>query len=234
LGKIAMRELTKKLTVTFVLLLVLISGFAGASVSSAKESSSDDSACAKTVTLYRYGPDGTVTPIRTNVYLEGGQNLDEVIAEKCSELLDNDIEMQNYVSSNGLKNISYWSHVSSWGIGQHWKSPFRFHIPLLVLLRFKLFPDVPLWYKIFGINVIPWVFCSYMNDENAHTKIETLPTPTRPDNTTIINGMHNVTAFAFFGYTYWRGTHAKWFDNSGKETGFDGYAIITWIHRKNT
>jgi len=227
-----MRQITKKMVVMFMLALLLVSGLAGASTLYIPNNLPDDSAYSEIVTLYRYGPDGTIIPVNVNVAYGEGQNLDEAIVKKCSELLDNDVEMQDYISSNGLKNISYWSHVSSWGIGQHWKSPFRFRIPLLMLLRFKLFPDVPFRYKIFGINVIPWVFCNYSNDENAHTKIETLSTPTRPKNTTIIYGMHNVLAIGFFGYTYWLGTHAKWFDDSGKETGFDGYAIITWIQRK--
>jgi hypothetical protein len=228
------REITKKLTVISVLLLFLVSGFAGASFASIKDNPSDDSVNNEIVTLYRYGPDGTITPVSVNIACQEEQNLDDIIAEKCSELLDKDLEIKNYVSiTDNVTTLFGLSRIKSSGVGLHWKSPLRFRIPLFVMLRFRLFQDVPLKYKILGINVIPLVHCNYMNDENASTNIETIPTPFRPDKETMsIEGKHNVTALFFFGYTYWRGTRANWFDDSGKSTGFDGYAYIIKINKK--
>ena len=188
------------------------------------------------VTLYRYGPDGSVKPIRISLQAEPGKDIETVLMEKCSELVDNDVEMQNFVSSYNaavnITNISLWSHVKSWGTGEHWQSLLRFRIPLFILLRFSMFQDVPIWYKIFGINVIPFVHCNYMNDDDATTTIETLPIPVRPNQTTtVIEGRHNVTATFFFGYTYWQRAQAKWFDDAGLATGFEGYAFLTWITR---
>jgi hypothetical protein len=88
---------------------------------------------------------------------------------------------------------------------------------------------------MFGINVIPWVHCNYMDDENARTTIETLPIPIRQNQTiSIIDGKHNVTAAFFFGYTYWKTSQAIWFDENKIPTGFDGYAFLTWITRPNS
>ena len=150
--------------------------------------------------------------------------------------MENDIEMRDFISNNGIlaniTNISVWAHIKSWGTGIHWKSLIRFRIPFFILLRFRLFEDVPLRYKIFGINVISWVHCNYMNDDNAKTTIETLPLPVRPDKRTMtIEGKHNITAIFFFGYTFWPRAQAKWFDDRGIATGFDGYAFLTWIAR---
>jgi len=226
-----------KVSAIGIICLVLLSGLAAITVASVQYGSSGKSAeQTTTITLYRYGPDGSITPVKVDIRITSGQDLGEAILEKCSELVDNDIEMLNYISGNGYTtNGSIWANISSWGKGLHWKSSFRFRIPLLVILRFKVFQDVPFRYKIFGINVIPWVHCNYMNDDNATTTIETLPTPSRPDKkTTVVEGRHNVTAFSFFGYTYWRGARAKWFDDSGTATGFDGYAIFTLVTQKNS
>lgn len=231
-----MRELVKKLSVIFVTLVFLVSGLTVASVASVQEGSLDESEFTRTVTLYRYGPDKSIRPVRVNIVLAKGQDLGEAIVEKCSELVINDVEMQNFISSYNaainITNISLWSHVKSWGTGEHWQSLLRFRIPLFILLRFSMFQDVPIWYKIFGINVIPFVHCNYMNDDDATTTIETLPIPVRPNQTTtVIEGRHNVTATFFFGYTYWQRAQAKWFDDAGLATGFEGYAFLTWITR---
>lgn len=232
-----MCKLIKKISVIFTLLLLLTAGLASTSIAFSGESLHEAIPLTKKVTLYRYGPDGSVTPITVDLQIDDRKDIDEALLEKCSELVDNDVELQDYISGAEYgENASVWiriHRISSWGKGLHWKSRLRFRIPLLVVLRFGMFQDVPLRYKIFGISVIPWVQCQYTNDENAETRIETLSTPTNPDtNTTFINGNHNVTACFFFGYTYWRGHQGKWFDDKGLPTGFDGYSYLTVITRK--
>lgn len=227
-----MRELVKKLSVIFVTLVFLVSGLTVASVASVQEGSLDESEFTRTVTLYRYGPDKSIRPVRVNIVLAKGQDLGEAIVEKCSELVENDAEMQDYIFGNVSQiNISVLSRVRSWGKGFHWKSAIRIRIPFPLLLRYRIFTmlsDLPLRYKIFGINVIPRVYCNYSNDEKAWTEITTLPLPSRQDvNTTRVEGNHTIMIIGFIGYTGWRGMQAQWLDRLGKRTGFDGYAFLT-------
>jgi hypothetical protein len=223
------REITKKLTVISVLLLFLVSGFAGASFASIKDNLSDDSVNNETVTLYRYGPDGTVTPIQVNIDLEDGQNVDEAVAEKCSELFNNDMAMRSYLSDgNSSINFSGMAHIRSVGTGFHWKSPVGFRIPFTTILRYRMFSVVPLRYKLFGMKVIPRVYCEYLNDKDAVTEITPLPTPMmHSGNTTRIEGNHTVAIFGFVGYTGWWGMNAKYIDAHKMRTWIDGYAFFT-------
>ena len=84
-----MQEVIKKLTVVSVLLLFLASGLAGASSVLNSGNSNNDSANTQTITLYQYGPDGSIAS--ANIAYSKGQNLEEVIAEKCSEMIDSEI-----------------------------------------------------------------------------------------------------------------------------------------------
>ena len=224
-----MHQIMKKLTVVSVLLFVLVSGLAVASSVSIPKSSIDDSIRTETVTLYRYGPDGTVTPIQVNIDLKEEQNIDEAIAEKCSELFGNDMAMRSYLSDgNSSINFSGLAHIRSVGVGFHWKSPVGFRIPFTTILRYRMFSVVPLRYKIFGMKVIPRVYCEYLNDKDAVTEITPLPTPLRHSgNTTRIEGNHTVAIFGFVGYTGWWGMNAKYIDAHKMRTWIDGYAFFT-------
>jgi len=223
------REVTKKLAVISVLLLFLISGFAGASFASIKDNPSSDSVSTETVTLYRCGPDGTATPINVDITFKEGQNLDELIAKKCSELFDKDMAMKTYLlGGNSSINMSGIAHIRSVGTGFHWKSPVGFRIPFSTILRYRMFSVVPLRYKIFGMKVIPRVYCEYLNDKDAVTEITPLPTPMRHSgNTTRIEGNHTVAVYGFVGYTGWWGMNAKYIDAHKIRTWFDGYAFFT-------
>ena len=221
-----MHEIVKKLTVISVLIFVLVSGFASASFISIKNNPSNDPVNAETVTLYRCGPDGTITPINVNIAFQEGQNPDEAIAQKCSELVSTDIGMQNYFSgNNNMTNISMFARVTSFGAGTHLKSFFSIRIPFLFLLKYGLLQKLPLRYKLLGPRWIPLIVCNYSKDEGAKTSIETVPTPTRPDKTEItIEGKHTIWVSYFVGYVGWRGTSADFCDTRGLRTGFDGYA----------
>jgi len=221
-----MHETTKKLMVVSVLLFVLISGLTGAYSASIPKSSTDGSIHTETVTLYRYGPDGTITPININIAFQEGQNPDEAIAQKCSELVSTDIGIQTYLSgNNNMTNVSMFARVTSFGAGSHLKSFFSIRIPFLSLLKYGLLQNLPLRYKIFGPRWIPIIVCNYSKDEGAKTSIETVPTPIRPNKTEItIEGKHAIWVSYFVGYVGWRGTSADFYDTRGLRTGFDGYA----------
>lgn len=223
-----MRELVKKLSVIFVTLIFLVLGSTVASVASVQEGPSDESEFTRTVTLYRYGPDGSVTPISVNYDPADGQDIDEVIVEKCSRLLENDPVIKNYIFDGNISiNLSGISRVRSKGVGFHWKSPFGIRIPFTIVLRYGMFQIVPLRYKIFGMNVIPRVYCEYLEDENAFTEITPLSTPLRHNGDTIpIEGNHTVAVYGFIGYTGWRGMNAQYIDDHGIRAGFDGYAFF--------
>jgi hypothetical protein len=207
-----MRTIVKKLQVSAVLLILLFSGLITASVSA--------EAPVETV-VYRYGPDGSIKPIR--ITLDAGKELVDAILDKCRDLLKNDAEMQSFIS-----NCSFFSEIKSSGKGFHWKSPLSFRIPFTILFRYDLFKWIELKYRLFGLNVVPRVFCNYSNDADALTEITPLPTPTGQNpNTTKVEGNHSITALGFIGYTGWRGMTAGWFERRDRETGFIGYSLLT-------
>jgi hypothetical protein len=218
-----MYRITKKITAISILLLVLVSGLAGASNILFNENSPDCSTCTKTVTLYRYGPDGTIASV--NIAYSEGQNLEEVIAEKCRELIDGNTVIQSYLSGNNSNTtINVFSRVTSHGKGTHLKSPFSIRIPFLFLLRYGLLRELPLRYRILGPRWIPIIIGNYSQDERAETVIKTVSTPIRPGTPPItIKGKHIVLVYGFVGYTGWRGTSADFYEKMGWVTGFDGY-----------
>jgi hypothetical protein len=215
----------KKFTAISILILVLLSGLAGASNVFNFKSLNYDSASTKTITLYRYGPDGTVNSMQINIDPKDGKNLEDVIAEKCREMMGNDAVIQSYLSGNNSNTtINAFSRVTSHGKGTHLKSPFSIRIPFLFLLKYGLLQKLPLRYRILGPRWIPLVIGNYSQDESAETDIKTVPTPIRPDATQItVEGKHIVLIYGFVGYTGWRGTSADFYEKKGWATGFDGY-----------
>lgn len=218
-----MRLTIKKFTVISILLLVLFSGLTGASNVFNIKSLNYDSASTKTITLYRYGSDGTIASV--NIVYSEGQNLEEVIAKKCRELIDSNIVIQSYLSGNNSNTtINAFSRVTSHGKGTHLKSPFSIRIPFLFLLKYGLLQNLKLRYRILGPRWIPIVIGNYSQDESAETNIKTVSTPIRPGTPPItINGKHIVLVYGFVGYTGWRGTSADLYEKMGWATGFDGY-----------
>jgi len=218
-----MYKIIKKITAVSVLLLILVSGLASVSNVSIAESSSDDSTCMKTVTLYQYGPDRIITS--ANIAYSEGQNLEEVIARKCRELINSDTVTQSYfLGNNSNTTINVFSRVTSHGKGTHLKSPFSIRIPFLFLLRYGLLQELQLRYRILGPRWFPLVIGNYSQDESAETYIETVRTPIRPDTMQItVKGKHIVLVYGFVGFTGWRGTSADFYEKMGWATGFDGY-----------
>lgn len=223
-----MHRLARKFNAISLIFILLTTGLISQSIAFANEKTQST----EKFTIYRHGPDGTITPMQIDVSLDKEKDIQEAISKKLEEFITDDLEIQNYLSSDrGAKNISFYTSVKSWGKGLHLQSPFRFRIPFLFLLRFRLFPDVPLRYKILGLNVIPRVHCNYMNDVDAKTTLELLPTKSRPvKETVLIEGAHNVTAYGFIGYTFWRGMYARIIDGLELGTGFAGYALAVVIN----
>jgi len=224
--------LSKKLVVAALVSVLLFSGSLSMSAASFGGELSTDEQNIK-LNLYRYGPYGSIQRVPVEIELVEGQGLEPAILEKCSELLDNDVEIQNFIFDNDTQiNVSVLSRISSWGRGFHWKSPISFHIPFPVLLKYRIFTLLKPRYMLFGINVIPRVVCNYSDDKEAWTEITPLPMPSRQKAETIrYEGNHSVWAFNFIGYTGWWGMNAEWLDSQGKRTGFDGYAYLTLIIR---
>ena len=231
-GRRNMYLLRKKLIVAVIVLILLFSGSLTMSAASFEGELSTNEQNIK-LTLYRYGPDGSIQLVPAEIELVEGQDLEPAVLEKCSELVDNDVEIQNFIFGNDTQiNVSILSRVKSWGRGFHWKSPIGFRIPFPFLLRYRIFTLLKPRYMLFGINVIPRVVCNYSDDEEAWTEITPLPLPSRQNVETIrYEGNHSVWALNFIGYTGWWGMNAEWIDSLGKRTGFDGYAYFTLIIR---
>jgi len=215
-----MRTVVKKVQVSAVLIILLFSGIV--TVSAYEEETME-------TIVYRCGPDGSIKPIKVILDLKEGKDLGETFLNKCSDLLKNDAEIQDFIfNCSFFKNWSFFSEIRSSGKGFHWKSPFSFRIPFTILFRYTLFKWIKLRYRLFGINVIPRVFCNYSKSPEAYTEITPLPTPARQNpNTTRVEGNHSITAIGFIGYVGWRGMSAEWIDYKNMETGFAGYSLTT-------
>ena len=170
----------------------------------------------KTVTFYRHTLDGSITPITVAITPKEGQKLEEILVDTCSELLDNDEELQkflqNFINDN---NISV-SKVKSRGKGFHFKMNIRYKLGNGI----KLFPLLPPYF-IGGIK-IPLIYCRYPKDANANTSI----TPLMGEDKEIIyvEGSHTVFALGFIGYTSWFGRVSRSPFNILPRT-FDGYSL---------
>ena len=176
------------------------------------------------VTLYRYGPDGSVKPVDVEVLFNNGQNLADAIAEKCEELAESDIEIQSFLGDNNTSNgtntsilkLGFLSKVKSKGRGFHFKCKTKVN----VLIRFKLFslllPKIRVWART------PIVFCKYSNDSRAHTTIIS----TQDSNLTkVVEGSHSVFIYNFVGFTSWCGRFSfSPFDVLPRS--FSGYAMF--------
>ncbi|MEA2055907.1 MAG: hypothetical protein U9O49_03645 [Candidatus Thermoplasmatota archaeon] len=176
------------------------------------------------ITLYRYGPDGSVKPVDVEVSFKNGQDLADAIAEKCEELAESDIEIQSFLGNNDTSNdtnasilkLGLFSKVTSRGRGFH----FKFKTKVNVLIKFKLFslllPKLRVWKRT------PIVFCKYLNDSRAHTTI----TSTQDSNLTkVVEGSHSVFIYNFVGFTSWCGRFSfSPFDVLPRS--FSGYAMF--------
>lgn len=201
----------KKISAIFVILVFCTSSVTAASLVSipelrmnALESPTMETVGAtKTVTLYRYGPDGSITPMQVDVTLEEGRTLGEILADKCSELVENDAELQkflqDYIKDRNELNRTFGvlSKVKSHGKGFHFKT--RFRIRIVGLKQFKIFPLLPPYFKK-QIRV-SMIYCRYPRDDQATTTIT--PLIGGENATKYVEGNHTVFVFSFVGFAGW-------------------------------
>ncbi len=201
-----MNKILKKSTVILSILLFLISAMSSVySVSITKNDEISNEILKNIMIIYRVAPDGSTTPIEINVE----ENIDDIskyLDYKCSELFEEDIEMQfliknlqkKYNEDNDILDNVGLFRVRSKGRGLHIKTKLgliffssRFMILRVILATFLISPKKGL---VMGI---------YNNDAAANTTI----TPIISTNTSITNikGNHVIIVGGFFGYTTWTG-----------------------------
>jgi len=160
-------------------------------------------------TFYRYGPDGSVTPIEIEVDTKNIDNIGEFLADKCEELFQKDTEIQNFVKSkinNFMENRTQFNlsfdfgylHVKSKGKGFHYNTVLLGKI----MLRYFLFRlGLPRPQSILAKQLI---FCRYPTDNTSQTTITPIIRSIfRPNATTQIYGNHSLLLISFVGFTSW-------------------------------
>jgi hypothetical protein len=188
-----MNKIMKKITITLICI-----AFVTTAVGSSSALFTDDETV-REITLYRHGLDGSITPIKTTIKLGDGGNIGEIMMEKCRELFENDIEIQNYL--NKSLNISqipigFITKIGSYGKGLHYQSKFLEKMTLKFVL-FRL--GLP---RIHTIISRPLILCKYSKDINAKTTMNPL---LRPYTNKVIEGNHTVAVINFIGITSWIG-----------------------------
>jgi len=215
-----MHNLGKKFIVSLVALFILISGISTVSAITIQnekpvEIEDETPVTTETVTLLKFGVDGSVKPVKVEIELKEGENLNDLVEEKCEELILNDPEFQSLLDENTTRNIA--SMVRSRGRGFHLKlTPvYRW------VMKFDLFPLLPPY--IFRSIKIPIIFCKYPRDSRAFTTVT--PLLTGEANTT--EGPHSVTCVGFYGFKWWLGHISL----SGflLRQGFVGFSLTTKV-----
>jgi hypothetical protein len=168
----------------------------------------------KEITVYRHGPDGSITPQKVIIKIEEGQDIGEVIAEECEKLFTNDIEMQSFLKGNNSSSY-FVKRVTSYGRGLHLKIKPRIQLDK----RVDLFPLLPPYSKT--AYFVPIRYCRYNNDPGAYTRISGLNS--RKNITQEYHGPHQIFSVGFIGFTGWIG-HIS-FLGFVMRTGFAGISL---------
>lgn len=208
--------------VLLVCLVLLITSFTAMSAV-------DEKTLTKTVTLYRYGSDGTISPITVDLKLKKGEDLAEILADKCNELVENDFEMRNFIqnscnSSNETdnttetyKSLNIFSKINSKGKGLHLKTKIRWKL----VSKFKIFRILPPYFR--KTATIPFIYCKYTNDPTANTTIHSMLF----NSTKSFEGNHSIFVYKFVGYASWIGRFSFTpFDFLPRS--FSGYAAVAY------
>lgn len=207
-----------------MIFIILISGLPiASSISISKSNPNNDENLStikiETVTLFRYGPEGSITPIEIEIEVEEGTDIYDAVEEKCLELIQNDEDFKDVLANPNIsRNIT--SLVSSRGKGFQFN--FVFTIKWMKMFDFfQLLP--PFQYRRLPI---PVVYAKYKEDTLAETKITPILDIT---NTSIIKGPHIVSVIGFIGFKWWRG-HISW-RGFIIRTGFVGFSVYTKTKR---
>ena len=209
-----MKNTIRRSIVLFIFLVFLLPSITISSadnlkvtILSDKTNSNEISCVEKSYTIYRFAPDGSITPLKVDIDTNENQDIGELIADKCEELFEKDIEMQKLIEIE-LENLTFGfvCKVKSHGRGFHYKSM----VLEKILSRFVLFRlGLP---RLTTILHNPLVLCRYAKDTSASTKITQLYAGNDTANKTmIIDGNHTVIAQNFIGYTTWIGRFSKSF-----------------------
>lgn len=200
-----MNKLFKKTIAIFICLIFLIPAVTISSATILKKEKTTTSeenlptettSQVKEITVYRYGPDGIITPKKVMIKLEKDQDLGKAIAEKCDELMEGDTEMQSFFQGNNSSSYIL-KRISSYGRGLH----LRFTIRIQLDKKIDLFPLLPPYFKT--AIFVPIRFCKYTRDPGAYTRISGLDS--RKNITQEYHGPHQILAVGFIGFTGWIG-----------------------------
>ena len=228
-----MHKLMKKFITIFICLIFLISAFITSSATILKEEQTttseedvptDLNVLEKEIVVYRYGLDGSITPINVIIKLEKNQDIGEAIADKCDELTESDTEIQALINKVDKNTTTILTKISSFGRGFHFKTKIR----LQILQRLKLFPFLPPYLRT--AIFIPTNFCRYPRDPHATTQIKVLKLGKNLGFKNLtIEGPHSVLTLGFIGFTGWIGhiSHLGYI----LRTGFAGFTLFARCKR---
>jgi len=165
-----------------------------------------------TTYIYRYGPDGSITPTPVTLRLHAGEEIEDVLFNSCINHTLHDQGLREYLNNSG-RNLSGITFIKSKGRGIIYD--FTTHIP--VKRFFKKYPNLPPYTRLMSIH---FIHASYRRDSRATTHIRSFLT----GNDTIYTGSHTIEANNFIGYTTWAGVLAK--RGFIFRCGFAGYALV--------
>ncbi|OGS41155.1 MAG: hypothetical protein A3K77_07330 [Euryarchaeota archaeon RBG_13_31_8] len=207
-----MKITLKKIIVIFIMLVFVLPSITVSSSETIKISRSVEniglkqpSCPKKCYTIYRFGLDGSITPIQVDIDVDESQYIGESIANKCEELFEKDSEMQSLIEIE-LENLTFGflCKVKSHGRGLHYKSMMlEKAISRFVLFRLGFPRATTILHNTF-------IVCRYPKDIRAKTKITQFFGKNDTINKTmIVEGNHTVIVQNFIGYTTWLGRFSK-------------------------
>jgi len=220
--------LSKKIIVILVVLGVISSGIAvvsGEKVTKSQnnhkteEVKSENNDNTITVTLFKHDFDGSKTPIEVDIELEAGKNVEDLIEEKCWEILDDDPFIKRLEDENLTQE--FFMKIRSRGRGLH----LRFNSRVQFFKLYKLFPFLPPYFRTFYI--VPLLICQYKRDKKAFTTLEPLKANT--SNSSLITGPHRVISIGFYGISWWVGKVSM--IGFVIRNGFAGISLMTRIKK---
>ncbi len=159
----------------------------------------------ETITLYRYGLNGEIKPVRVTFELAEDEDLSLAIQEKCRELFENDEEFQSYIkedinNSENNTNISLGLgkfRVASRGKGFHIQSKMLEKILVRLLLRKLLLPPNLIRLRTKSIA------CFYRSNLSTTFIKPVVSIYGNNTNNTLFTGPHTLLMTGFKGYTGW-------------------------------
>ncbi len=184
-----MNKIVKKIAITLICIAFITTAVGTSSALFT------DNKTVREIILYRHSPDGSIKPIKTTIKLGTGEDIGKIIADKCEELFENDLEIQNFLNVSQIP-IGVFAKIKSYGKGVHYQSKFLEKMTLKFVL-FRL--GLP---RVHTLVNKPLILCKYPEDINAKTTINPV---FRPNVSKIIEGNHTVIVCNFIGITSWFG-----------------------------